>query len=122
MSTFETLRRQSRTLESLIDTKLNAYSRHTTSIASSSRREVDLESGSGTEERWSDMEEEIDGLLEKVRLLAASVVLGLTLRPVARDNGGAGCCPREFQHASVAHADACLATAPRGLAGLHTRL
>ncbi|EJD54871.1 28 kda golgi snare protein [Auricularia subglabra TFB-10046 SS5] len=82
MSTFETLRRQSRTLESLVDTKLNAYSRHATSIASSSaRRDVDLESGNANEERWSDMEEEIDGLLEKLRETTDELAAALDTSP-----------------------------------------
>lgn len=68
MTTFETLRRQSRTLESLVDTKLNAYSRLATSIANpSNARDVDLEAGVTSEDRWSDKEEEIEGLLEKAR-------------------------------------------------------
>ena len=60
MSTYDNLRRQCRTLESLLDAKLTSYSR----LAANAERE-DLEA-SGSSDRWMDLEEEVDGLLEKV--------------------------------------------------------
>jgi len=68
MSSFDALRKQLRTLESLIDTKLNAYSRLAVTISNAPSGQSDLEAGPS--ERWSDMEEEIEGLLEKVRAMA----------------------------------------------------
>lgn len=66
MSTYDNLRRQCRTLESLLDAKLTSYAR----LAANAERE-DLEA-SGASERWVDLEEEVDGLLEKVRTHVAS--------------------------------------------------
>ncbi|KAF8713782.1 Golgi SNAP receptor complex member 1, partial [Rhizoctonia solani] len=63
MSTYESLRRQCRTLEALVNDKLTAYSR--LAVTLSSGQSGDLEQGSAA--RWSDMEEEIEGLLEKLR-------------------------------------------------------
>lgn len=63
MSTYDNLRRQCRTLESLLDAKLTSYSR----LAANAEQE-DLEA-SGSADRWRDLEEEVDGLLEKVCLL-----------------------------------------------------
>jgi Golgi SNAP receptor complex protein 1 len=63
MTTYDNLRRQSRTLESLVDAKLTAYSR----LASGISLGQDVEAG-GSAERREDMEQEIEGLLEKVRL------------------------------------------------------
>lgn len=65
MSTYESLRRQCRTLEALVNDKLTGYSR--LAVTLSSGQPGDLEQGSA--ERWSDMEEEIEGLLEKVVIL-----------------------------------------------------
>jgi hypothetical protein len=62
MSSYETLRRQSRTLESLLDAKLTSY----TALASSISRGQDIETG-GSSERWKDLESEVEGLLDKVR-------------------------------------------------------
>ncbi|KZV87999.1 V-snare-domain-containing protein [Exidia glandulosa HHB12029] len=82
MSTFETLRRQSRTLESLVDTKLNAYSRLATSIATtSSARDVDLEANATSEDRWTDIEEEIEGLLDKLRETSDELAAALDNAP-----------------------------------------
>ncbi|KAH7104842.1 28 kda golgi snare protein [Auriculariales sp. MPI-PUGE-AT-0066] len=81
--TFDSIRRQLRTLESLIDTKMNAYSRLAVTIANSGSS--DLEAGP-QEERWSDMEEEIEGLLEKLRDTTeelSSSLEGSTTRPSA---------------------------------------
>lgn len=61
MATYDTLRRQSRTLESLVDAKLTAYTR----LASSLSLGQDVEAG-GSAARRDDMEQEIEGLLEKV--------------------------------------------------------
>ncbi|CAE6464518.1 unnamed protein product [Rhizoctonia solani] len=63
MSTYESLRRQCRTLEALVNDKLTGYSRLAATL--SSGQTVDLEQGSAA--RWSDMEEEIEGLLEKLQ-------------------------------------------------------
>lgn len=61
MATYDDLRRQCRTLESLLDAKLASYLR----LAANIGREADLEA-SGSSDRWVDLEEEVDGLLEKV--------------------------------------------------------
>jgi Golgi SNAP receptor complex protein 1 len=66
MSSFDSIRRQLRTLESLIDTKLSAYSRIAVTIANAPSGSDSHDLESGPQERWSDMEEEIEGLLEKV--------------------------------------------------------
>lgn len=63
MSTYDSLHRQCRTLESLFDTKLTSYSRLASSIT---RSQEDLEA-SGSAERWKDLEVEVDELLQKVR-------------------------------------------------------
>ena len=63
MSTYDTLRRECRTLESLLDAKLTSYSR----LAANLGVDDDVEA-SGSQERWADLEEEIDGLLEKVSM------------------------------------------------------
>lgn len=62
MPNYDDLRRQCRTLESRLDAKLTSYSR----LAANIGRSDDVEA-SGSNDRWRDMEEEIDGLLEKVR-------------------------------------------------------
>ncbi|GAB1526723.1 protein transport protein gos1 [Rhizoctonia solani] len=69
MSTYESLRRQCRTLEALVNDKLTAYSR--LAVTLSSGQSGDLEQGSAA--RWSDMEEEIEGLLEKPRISVNSL-------------------------------------------------
>ena len=61
MSTYDDLRRQCRTLESRLDAKLTSYSR----LAANIGHNDDLEA-SGSNDRWRDLEEEVDGLLEKV--------------------------------------------------------
>lgn len=66
MATYDSLRRQCRTLESLLDSKLTSYSR----LAANIGREEDVEA-SGSSDRWKDLEEELDGLLEKVRRIEA---------------------------------------------------
>ena len=63
MATYDSLHRQCRTLEALFDTKLTAYARLASSVT---RNQEDLESG-GSSERWKDLENEVDELLEKVR-------------------------------------------------------
>ncbi|KAI0931503.1 hypothetical protein AcW2_000379 [Taiwanofungus camphoratus] len=62
MSTYDSLHRQCRTLESLFDTKLTSYSRLASSIT---RSQEDLEA-SGSAERWKDLEVEVDELLQKL--------------------------------------------------------
>ena len=61
MSSYDSLRRQSRTLESLLDGKLTAYSR----LASSISLGHDLEAG-GSASRREDIQNEVEGLLDKV--------------------------------------------------------
>ena len=75
MATYESLRRQCRTLEALVNDKLTGYSR--LAVALSSGQGGDAEQGAVM--RWSDMEEEIEGLLEKVGppLLAVIVCCGM---------------------------------------------
>jgi hypothetical protein len=63
MSGYDALHRQCRTLESLFDAKLTAYAR----LASSIGRGGDDAEASGSRARWSEVEEEVDDLLEKVR-------------------------------------------------------
>ena len=62
MSTYDSLHRQCRTFEALFDTKLTSYARLASSIT---RSNDDLEA-SGSSERWRDLENEVDELLEKV--------------------------------------------------------
>lgn len=64
MAGYDSLRRQTRTLESLVDSKLTAYAR----LASSISLGQDVEAG-GSASRREDMEQEIDELLEKVAVL-----------------------------------------------------
>lgn len=68
MATYDNLRRQSRTLESLIDAKLTSYSRIASAISLGQERSEstgDVEAGLSFARR-EDMELEIEGLLEKV--------------------------------------------------------
>ncbi|OSX67099.1 hypothetical protein POSPLADRAFT_1042372 [Postia placenta MAD-698-R-SB12] len=65
MSTYDSLHRQCRTLESLFDTKLTAYARLASSIA---RHQDDIEA-TGSGERWKDLEIECEELLEKLQEL-----------------------------------------------------
>ena len=60
MSTYDTLRRECRTLESLLDAKLTSYSR----LAANLGVDDDVEA-SGSQERWVDLEEEVEQLDEK---------------------------------------------------------
>ena len=64
MTTYDSLHRQARTLESLFDTKLTAYARAGSSISRAGNEDVEA---SGSTARWRDMETEVDELLEKVR-------------------------------------------------------
>ena len=64
MATYDSLRRQARTLESVLESKMSAYSRLGMSL---SKPGGDLEIGRDTE-RWDDLESEVEGLLEKVRV------------------------------------------------------
>ena len=63
MATYDSLRRQARTLESVLESKMSAYSRLGMSF---SKPGGDLENGHNPE-RWDDLESEVEGLLEKVR-------------------------------------------------------
>lgn len=59
MSKLDALRRQCRTLESLLDTKLSSYARLASAASTSNYSDL----GST---RWDDIENEVEGLLEKV--------------------------------------------------------
>ena len=69
MATYDALHRQCRTLESLFDTKLTAYSRVASIIP---RVQDDVEAGTSTA-RWKDMELEVEELLEKVGVLSMTL-------------------------------------------------
>ena len=64
MATYDSLHRQCRTLESLFDAKLTSYSRLASTI---SRNDTDVEAN-GSGERWKDLQNEVEDLLENVRL------------------------------------------------------
>jgi Golgi SNAP receptor complex protein 1 len=64
MATYDSLRRQARTLESVLDAKMAAYSRLGTGLRAHDVSELEA----GAQERWSDLETEVDGLFEKVRV------------------------------------------------------
>ncbi|KIM88839.1 hypothetical protein PILCRDRAFT_813824 [Piloderma croceum F 1598] len=63
MATYDSLHRQCRTLESLFDAKLTSYSRLASTI---SRNDSDVEA-SGSGERWKDLQNEVEDLLENLR-------------------------------------------------------
>jgi len=58
---YDSLRRQARTLEFLLDSKLAAYSR----VVSAISKDGDIESR-GSAERWLDLQAEVEDLLEKL--------------------------------------------------------
>lgn len=60
-SKYDSLKKQSRTLETLVETKLSAYAK----LAAVVTRSSDIEAGNS--ERFRDLETELDELLEKVR-------------------------------------------------------
>lgn len=62
MATYDSLHRQARTLEFLLDSKLTAYSRIVSSVTKDGN---DVESR-GSADRWQDHEAEVEDLLEKV--------------------------------------------------------
>ncbi|EGO04544.1 hypothetical protein SERLA73DRAFT_173841 [Serpula lacrymans var. lacrymans S7.3] len=64
MTTFDSLHRQCRILESLFDVKLTSYSRLALAIG---RNAYDLEA-EGSGEQWKDLEVEVDDFLEKLRV------------------------------------------------------
>lgn len=77
MATYESLRRQARTLESVLDAKMASYSRLGTGIGDHDASDLET----GAHDRWSDLEAEVEGLLEKVcvmqeqrRLLCRNVI------------------------------------------------
>ena len=76
MSTVESLHKQCRTLESLFDNKLTAYSRLATTITRPGSH--DLES-TGSLERWQDLEVELEELLQKVRTSSVCGIWFLTV-------------------------------------------
>ena len=76
MSTAEPLHKQCRTLESLFDNKLTAYSRLAATITRPGSN--DLES-TGSLERWQDLEVELEELLQKASTGSAWVLSFLTI-------------------------------------------
>lgn len=66
MSTYDSLHRQCRTLESLFDSKLTSYSRLASTMTRPGVEDVEA---SGSAERWKDLEIEVEELLTKVRCL-----------------------------------------------------
>ncbi|KAG8941046.1 hypothetical protein FRC04_004825, partial [Tulasnella sp. 424] len=62
-SRYDNLRKQSHTLESLVQSKLSAYAR----LASTVTRSADLEAGSSSIDRLRDAENEVEGLIDKLR-------------------------------------------------------
>jgi hypothetical protein len=75
MATYDSLHRQCRTLESLFDSKLTSYSRLASTI---SRNDTDVEA-SGSGERWKDLQNEVEDLLENVRFLTLLSMQGMGL-------------------------------------------
>lgn len=71
MATYDSLHRQCRTLESLFDAKLTSYSRLASTI---SRNDSDVEA-SGSGERWKDLQNEVEDLLENVCFFCLLIVL-----------------------------------------------
>lgn len=76
MATYDSLHRQCRTLESLFDSKLTSYSRLASTI---SRNDEDVEA-SGSGERWKDLQNEVEDLLENVRIHNQCTKTKLNLR------------------------------------------
>lgn len=76
MATYDSLHRQCRTLESLFDAKLTSYSRLASTI---SRNDTDVEA-SGSAERWKDLQNEIEDLLENVGSFTLSALCGKVLK------------------------------------------
>jgi golgi SNAP receptor complex member 1 len=64
MATYDSLRRQARTLESVLDAKMAAYSRLGTGLGEHDASDLEV----GAHDRWSDLEAEVEGLIEKVRV------------------------------------------------------
>ncbi|KAG8811953.1 hypothetical protein FRC17_002266 [Serendipita sp. 399] len=62
MPSYDTLRRQARTLESVLETKMAAYSRLGTNLGTHDESELEA----GVQDRWSNLEAEIEGLFEKL--------------------------------------------------------
>jgi Golgi SNAP receptor complex protein 1 len=75
MATYDSLRRQARTLESVLDAKMAAYSRLGTGLGAHDASELEA----GAQERWSDLEAEVEGLFEKVRV-HSDLILGRPIR------------------------------------------
>lgn len=75
MATYDSLHRQCRTLESLFDAKLTSYSRLASTISSA---DADIEA-TGSGERWEDLQNEIEDLLENVRRQTHISLLGCTI-------------------------------------------
>jgi golgi SNAP receptor complex member 1 len=71
MSSYDSLHRQCRTLESLFDTKLTAYSRLASTLSNPQPQDIEA---SGSSERWKDLEMEAEELLEKVRVVVLCLV------------------------------------------------
>lgn len=61
MTSYEVLRRQARTLESVLDAKMTSYSRMGMAVGDN-----------WEEDRWTNLEAEVEGLFEKVRKVSTS--------------------------------------------------
>ena len=76
MSTTESLHKQCRTLESLFDNKLTAYSRLAATITRPGSHDLE---NTGSLERWQDLEVELEELLQKVSTSSAWAILFPTI-------------------------------------------
>lgn len=63
MSTYDSLHKQCRTLESLFDSKLTSYSRLASTMTRPGVEDIEA---SGSAARWKDLEIEVEELLSKV--------------------------------------------------------
>jgi hypothetical protein len=76
MATYDALHRQCRTLESLFDAKLTTYTRLASSISRGEHNDLEA---SGSNERWKDVELEVEDLLEKVKIMLTTSSPSLTV-------------------------------------------
>ena len=75
MAKTESLHKQCRTLESLFDNKLTAYSRLAATITRPGSHDIE---NTGSLERWQDLEIELEELLQKVLTTSTCVIWFLT--------------------------------------------
>lgn len=115
MTDYESLRRQCRTLESLLDVKLTSYSR----LAANIGRGTSELGASSSGERWQDLEGEIDGLLEKVCTVAVFVGAVLMSESLAtRDERSTCTTAEQSRRPTLTIHGADHSTTSRRLAGL----